>query len=507
MDYSLDLYTYRVSCMVSGADAVDSGCRYDPSSLRRPPSCWSSLWSSKSWTTATLSWLVFLYGPCNWSKTQQLNSSSQVHPRDSTAALPALASCSCTRTRFKTLRLTEPGMDQRLPPYGNGQGSICTSSPSSFKYSSTRPAIPEDTWRTSVQTLPCPGSQLVERTPTGQSHGLQAQTEDQSLYDALNTGPLFGQRLSSWRVLDSNLPASRGTLSSGTLARLQIRTQRACYSKAVPRRAVCGQTLYPRSGWVLFLKRRTTQSQTPPQDMDIIMESLRQKVQERNHGMKRTVQEENESIMEIMSEELEKMEDEIERKRLKLVKKDKEVERMRRELEEGDEEMDKLRQKLQKRDGEIERMKQKLEEKNEELKRKREQLEEKDEELNKKDEEIDRIRQELDEKDDELEEKDEEIERKRQKLEERGEEIERMRRELERKPEGTVLRRTSSEQWCPPSVILLVQHHRQTAAPRRTTSTQTVTTTVLNTTSPSPKTEVVSYQTVMETPTGPPQSR
>ncbi|KAI4904608.1 hypothetical protein NFI96_017296 [Prochilodus magdalenae] len=43
-----------------------------------------------------------------------------------------------------------------------------------------------------------------------------------------------------------------------------------------------------------------------------------------------------------------------------------------------------------------------------------------------------------------------------------------------------------------------VQHHRQTAAPRRTTCTQTVTTTVLNTTSPSPKTAVVSYQTVME---------
>ncbi|KAI4880993.1 hypothetical protein NFI96_012562 [Prochilodus magdalenae] len=44
----------------------------------------------------------------------------------------------------------------------------------------------------------------------------------------------------------------------------------------------------------------------------------------------------------------------------------------------------------------------------------------------------------------------------------------------------------------------LVQHHRQTAAPCRTTCTQTVTTTVLNTTSPSPKTAVVSYQTVME---------
>ncbi|KAI4904385.1 hypothetical protein NFI96_002304 [Prochilodus magdalenae] len=41
-------------------------------------------------------------------------------------------------------------------------------------------------------------------------------------------------------------------------------------------------------------------------------------------------------------------------------------------------------------------------------------------------------------------------------------------------------------------------HFKQTAAPRRTTCTQTVTTTVLNTTSPSPKTAVVSYQTGME---------
>ncbi|KAI4888561.1 hypothetical protein NFI96_014849 [Prochilodus magdalenae] len=63
---------------------------------------------------------------------------------------------------------------------------------------------------------------------------------------------------------------------------------------------------------------------------------------------------------------------------------------------------------------------------------------------------------------------------------------------------GTGVAATSSEQWCPPSVILLVQHHRQTAAPRRTTCTQTVTTTVLNTTSPSPNTAVVSYQTGME---------
>ncbi|KAI4897974.1 hypothetical protein NFI96_002359 [Prochilodus magdalenae] len=29
MDYSLGLYTYRVSCMVSGADGVDSECRYE----------------------------------------------------------------------------------------------------------------------------------------------------------------------------------------------------------------------------------------------------------------------------------------------------------------------------------------------------------------------------------------------------------------------------------------------------------------------------------------------
>ncbi|KAI4890741.1 hypothetical protein NFI96_002635 [Prochilodus magdalenae] len=53
-------------------------------------------------------------------------------------------------------------MDQLLPPYGNGEELGCTSSPSSFKYSSTRPAIPEDTWRTSVQTLLCPGAQMSE---------------------------------------------------------------------------------------------------------------------------------------------------------------------------------------------------------------------------------------------------------------------------------------------------------------------------------------------------------
>ncbi|KAI4882565.1 hypothetical protein NFI96_008324 [Prochilodus magdalenae] len=28
MDYSLDLYTYRVSCMVSGADGMGGECRY-----------------------------------------------------------------------------------------------------------------------------------------------------------------------------------------------------------------------------------------------------------------------------------------------------------------------------------------------------------------------------------------------------------------------------------------------------------------------------------------------
>ncbi|KAI4891922.1 hypothetical protein NFI96_004447 [Prochilodus magdalenae] len=29
MDYSLDLYTYRVSCRVSGAGKMGSGCRYE----------------------------------------------------------------------------------------------------------------------------------------------------------------------------------------------------------------------------------------------------------------------------------------------------------------------------------------------------------------------------------------------------------------------------------------------------------------------------------------------
>ncbi|KAI4881966.1 hypothetical protein NFI96_010380 [Prochilodus magdalenae] len=47
-------------------------------------------------------------------------------------------------------------------PYGNGEESSCTSSPSSFKYSWTRPTIPEDSWKTSVQALLHPGSQMVE---------------------------------------------------------------------------------------------------------------------------------------------------------------------------------------------------------------------------------------------------------------------------------------------------------------------------------------------------------
>ncbi|KAI4886774.1 hypothetical protein NFI96_006694 [Prochilodus magdalenae] len=63
--------------------------------------------------------------------------------------------------RFKTLRPTKPRMDQRLPPYGDGEESSCTSSPLCFKYSSTRSAIPEDSWKTSVQTRLCPGSQMV----------------------------------------------------------------------------------------------------------------------------------------------------------------------------------------------------------------------------------------------------------------------------------------------------------------------------------------------------------
>ncbi|KAI4902791.1 hypothetical protein NFI96_011169, partial [Prochilodus magdalenae] len=62
-------------------------------------------------------------------------------------------------------------------PYGNGEESSCTSSPSRFKYSSTRTTIPEDTWKASVQTLLCPDYQMVESTPTehqnsGVSRGL-----------------------------------------------------------------------------------------------------------------------------------------------------------------------------------------------------------------------------------------------------------------------------------------------------------------------------------------------
>ncbi|KAI4895816.1 hypothetical protein NFI96_008122, partial [Prochilodus magdalenae] len=53
-------------------------------------------------------------------------------------------------------------------------------------------------------------------------------------------------------------------------------------------------------------------------------------------------------------------------------------------------------------------------------------------------------------------------------------------------------------QWMSSMSPLHEQYRQTTPAPRRTPCTQTITTTVLNTTSPSPKTAVVSYQTVME---------
>ncbi|KAI4885598.1 hypothetical protein NFI96_013030, partial [Prochilodus magdalenae] len=54
------------------------------------------------------------------------------------------------RIRFKTLQSQE--WTSASLPYGNGEESSCTSSPSCFKYSSSRTTIPEDTWKTSVQT-------------------------------------------------------------------------------------------------------------------------------------------------------------------------------------------------------------------------------------------------------------------------------------------------------------------------------------------------------------------
>ncbi|KAI4885374.1 hypothetical protein NFI96_004923 [Prochilodus magdalenae] len=41
MDYSLDLYTYRVSCMVSGADGVDSECRQEEVDVMKWPRSFS----------------------------------------------------------------------------------------------------------------------------------------------------------------------------------------------------------------------------------------------------------------------------------------------------------------------------------------------------------------------------------------------------------------------------------------------------------------------------------
>ncbi|KAI4887021.1 hypothetical protein NFI96_030749 [Prochilodus magdalenae] len=78
------------------------------------------------------------------------------------------------RIRFKTLLLICQEWTSASLPYGNGEESSCTSSPSCFKYSSSRTTTPEDSWKTSVQTLlpdgmsaglGLPGRQLSEPKP------------------------------------------------------------------------------------------------------------------------------------------------------------------------------------------------------------------------------------------------------------------------------------------------------------------------------------------------------
>ncbi|KAI4884246.1 hypothetical protein NFI96_001390 [Prochilodus magdalenae] len=85
----------------------------------------------------------------------------RVRSRHSTAALPSLASCSCP-IRFKTLMLTYEVKNGPALPYLMAMvNSRCVhrALPAS---GTARPVIPEDAWRTSVQTLPSTGSQMVE---------------------------------------------------------------------------------------------------------------------------------------------------------------------------------------------------------------------------------------------------------------------------------------------------------------------------------------------------------
>ncbi|XP_072551091.1 craniofacial development protein 1 isoform X1 [Salminus brasiliensis] len=80
---------------------------------------------------------------------------------------------------------------------GNGQKPIRTKSPSSFKYGSARPAIPQNPRKTRFQAFFCPGTKVVEQASPGCPNSrvarcLQTQTEDPPLPRILGQLEYYG---------------------------------------------------------------------------------------------------------------------------------------------------------------------------------------------------------------------------------------------------------------------------------------------------------------------------
>ena len=120
----------------------------------------------KDLTTATHSWLVLLCGPsgpCSWSRMQQLELCS--------IFLGSLMSLHCcppfTGFQYQIENFHDCLQSQEWTslslPYGYDPESICSLTPSSFRNSSASPTIPQDTWKTSIQTA-YPGTQMVAWT-------------------------------------------------------------------------------------------------------------------------------------------------------------------------------------------------------------------------------------------------------------------------------------------------------------------------------------------------------
>ncbi|KAI4888972.1 hypothetical protein NFI96_014933, partial [Prochilodus magdalenae] len=62
---------------------------------------------------------------------------------------------------FKTLMLAYKAKNGPAPPYLMAMVKSQAVPRALQASSTTRPTIPEDSWKTSVQTLLCPGSQMV----------------------------------------------------------------------------------------------------------------------------------------------------------------------------------------------------------------------------------------------------------------------------------------------------------------------------------------------------------